>query len=121
MSATATERRRVPWGTAACSAVAVLLVSAPLVAIVQELTWLGAVLSAVLVVLAVGLALHRAGPAVVCFGQLVGVLMLLTGRFTTTGVFGVLPGPAAFAQLGGLQARGRAPVTPPHAAPPPPP
>lgn len=94
--------RTVPWGIALCCGPAVLLASTPLVAIVANLTWLGAAISAVLVVVAVGLLLHRAGPAVVTIGQLAGVLMLLTGRFTATGVLGVVPGPTALHDLGNL-------------------
>jgi hypothetical protein len=99
----ATEGRApVPWGIALCSGLAVVLASAPLSAIVQELTWLGAVLLAVLVVVAAGLALHRAGPAVVTFGQVAAVLMLLTARFGESPFLGILPGPATFGRFGAL-------------------
>jgi len=95
-------RPPVPWGVALCSGLAVVLASAPISAIVQEQTWLGAVIVAVLVVVGVGLALHRAGPAIVTFGQLAAVLMLLTARFGDSGFLGVLPGPAAFGRFGEL-------------------
>lgn len=95
-------RAPVPWGIALCSGLAVVLASAPLSAIVQELTWLGAVIAAVLVVVVVGLALHRTGPAVVTFGQLAAVLMLLTARFGDAAFLGILPGPATFGRFGEL-------------------
>ncbi len=90
--------RRLPWGAAAGAGVATLLASAPIGAIIQGYTWLGRAMLAALVVVAVGLVLHRLGPAVVAAGQCIGLLMLLTALFADT----ALPGPAAFARFAAL-------------------
>lgn len=100
----AAPRPGVPWAVALCAGLAVVLASAPLAAIVQGWSWLGAVVVAVLIVVATGLVLHRTGPAVVVFGQLAAVLLLITGRYSGEGVFGVLPGPAALGRMGALLA-----------------
>jgi transglutaminase-like putative cysteine protease len=87
-----------------CSGLAVLFASAPVSAIIQGYTWLEQAATVVLVVVAVGLALHRLGPVAVFAGQCVGVLLLVTAEFAQGAVFGVLPGPRAFGSFGVLAA-----------------
>ncbi len=110
-------RTRLPWAEAASAGVATMLASAPLGAIIQGYAWLGRVTVAALVVVALGLALHRLGPVVVAAGQCVGMLLLLTAQSTDNAVFGLLPGPAAlgsfatlFAGAGAQIAVGIAPI-----------
>jgi transglutaminase-like putative cysteine protease len=90
--------RAVPWRSAAGAGIATLLASAPLGAIIQGWTWLGEAALAALVVVALGLALHRLGPFVVVAGQCLGLLVLLAVRFADT----PLPGPTAFARFAAL-------------------
>lgn len=92
----------LPWVTAIASGVAVLLAGAAVSAIVSSPVWLIDAVVAVVVVVAVGLALHRFGPAWSAVGQCVALLMLVTVRFAHEGILGVLPGPAAFKEFGGL-------------------
>ena len=92
--------RTLPWSGAAGAGVATLLASAPLGAIIQGYAWLGNAVLAALVVVVLGLALHRLGPLVVTAGQCVGLLVLLADRFAGTPV----PGPAAFARFAALSA-----------------
>jgi hypothetical protein len=97
-------RRGTPWASAVCSGLAVLFASAPVSAIIQGYMWLEQAATVVLVVVAVGLALHRLGPVAVFAGQCVGVLLLVTAEFAQGAVFGVLPGPRAFGSFGALAA-----------------
>jgi transglutaminase-like putative cysteine protease len=99
-----TGAHRLPWAAAACSGVAVLLASAPVSATIQGYAWLGHAVTAVVVVVVVGLALHRAGPVAVVAGQCVGVLLLITAEFADSAVLGVLPGPTALGSFGALVA-----------------
>lgn len=96
--------RDIPWTAALCAGVAALLASAPLSAIVQGYTWLGRVGVVAVVVVALGLALHRAGPVAVAVGQCAAVLLLLTAEFADGAVLGVLPGGAALRSFGVLLA-----------------
>ena len=91
-----------PWAAAASSGLATLLASAPLGAIIQGYTWLGYAVVAALVVVGVGLALHRLGPVAVAVGQCAGLLVQLTVQFADDAVLGALPGPSAFASFGRL-------------------
>jgi hypothetical protein len=95
-------RAPLPWAGAGCAALAVLLAGAPVTAIVQESVWPAQALLAVLPIAVVGLLLHRLGAVVVVLGQVLALVMLLTARFTDAGVLGVLPGPAALREFGGL-------------------
>lgn len=92
--------RGLPWIAAAGAGIATLLASAPLGAIIQGWTWLGHAALAAVVVVTLGLALHRLGPVAVVVGQCVGLLLLLTTIFTDSPV----PGPAAFARFAALGA-----------------
>jgi transglutaminase-like putative cysteine protease len=92
----------VPWLTASVAGAAVLLAGAPVQVVVQGTGWLGCGAAAVAVVVATGLVLHRTPVPVVAAGQCVAVLSLMTIQFTTDGVLGLLPGPAAVARIGEL-------------------
>ncbi len=93
-----------PWVPAIASGVAVLLAGLPVRAVVQGWTWYGDAAVVVAAVVAVGLLLHRAGVAAVAAGQGVAVLLLLTALHSDAGVFGLLPGPAAWREFGALVA-----------------
>ncbi len=92
--------RAQPWRAAAGAGAATLLASAPLGAIIQGYTWLGYTAISALVVVALGLVLHRLGPVIVVAGQCAGLLALLAALFAGTPV----PGPTAFARLAALSA-----------------
>jgi transglutaminase-like putative cysteine protease len=68
--------------------------------------WLGYILVAVILVACTGLALRslRAPTIVVGLSQLLVLLFLVVGSFTTTGIIKIIPGPAAFAELGDVMA-----------------
>lgn len=89
-----------PWLLSVACGVAVQLASSALVPIVQTMAWTTPVAGAVAVVVVMGIALHRAGPIATVAGQLVAVLMLVTLVFTGSGILGVVPGPAAWAEFG---------------------
>ena len=78
----APERKSVPWGIALCSGLAVILAGFPVGAIVADMSWLGHVVGVVVLVVVVGLALHRAGTAIVTAAQCLAVLVMLTVTFT---------------------------------------
>ncbi|MEU0515063.1 MULTISPECIES: transglutaminase TgpA family protein [Amycolatopsis] len=81
--------------------VATLCASTSLTGVVGGVGWLGYVTVAVVLVAATGLALRaiRTPTAVVGLAQLVVLLLLITGVFTSTGILGVIPGPAAFGEI----------------------
>jgi cell division septation protein DedD len=85
---------------AVAAGLAVLLAGTCLVAVVQGGTWFADAALAVGVVAALGVALQRLPGPAVALGQLVGVLLLLTGLFGDGAVAGFLPGPAAFGAFG---------------------
>ncbi len=97
-------RPPLPWTTAITAGVAVLLAGVPVSAVVQGATWFGDGLLVVGAVVAVGLLLHRTGAVAVAAGQLVAVLLVLTARFTSSGIAGVIPGPTAWRGFGALVA-----------------
>ncbi|OQO94072.1 transglutaminase [Saccharomonospora piscinae] len=72
-----------------------------LTGVLQGGAWLAYVAVAALLVACTGLALRslRVPTPLVGLGQLVALLLLVTGVFTGSGVLGVLPGPAAFTEL----------------------
>ena len=114
--------RRPPWVSSLTAGAAVLLAAAPVSAVVLGGAWLASAASAIAVVVGIGLgatALETTtrgtaargtgagarGTAVgVAVAQVVGLLMLLTVRFSDDGVVGVLPGSAALGDLGALLA-----------------
>jgi transglutaminase-like putative cysteine protease len=85
-------------------ALAVLGGSTALMPLMEGAAWLLPLVEVVAVVWLVGIATRAL--AVPAWGvgllQLAGLLIALTSLFTTTGVLGVLPGPAAFAEGGRL-------------------
>ncbi|WP_300010774.1 transglutaminase domain-containing protein [Pseudonocardia sp.] len=106
-------RRPGPWRASVASGVAVLLASGPVSAVVQGTGWLGFAGAAVAAVVGVGIVAGLLVPAdrapgrtvaAVAAAQVAAVLGLLTALFTDDGAFGVLPGPAALADMGGLLA-----------------
>ncbi|MEV5300797.1 transglutaminase TgpA family protein [Amycolatopsis methanolica] len=84
--------------------VATLCASTSLTGVVGGVGWLGYVTVAVVLVAATGLALRaiRTPTAVVGLAQLVVLLLLITGVFTSSGILGVIPGPAAFDEINGV-------------------
>jgi len=115
MTLTAPPRRvrRVPartrpgrdWPSAALVGLAVLLATAPTVAIVQGWLWFGHATVTVAVVTVAGLAAAPLGAAAVGAAQVLVLLGLLTALFTDDGVLAVLPGPGALAAMGELFSR----------------
>ncbi|TVT04510.1 DUF3488 and transglutaminase-like domain-containing protein [Amycolatopsis bartoniae] len=81
--------------------VATLCASTSLTGVVGGVSWLGYVTVTVVLVACTGLALRsiRTPTPVVGLAQLVVLLLLVTGVFTSSGVLAVLPGPAAFSEL----------------------
>jgi len=97
---------RPPWWRSLLapvgSGVAVLLAGSAVGSVVQGVSWFGYSAVAVLVVVAAGMLLLRLRPWLVAPGQLAALLLLVTPWFTGSGVFGLLPGPSALGELGGL-------------------
>jgi transglutaminase-like putative cysteine protease len=86
----------------ACAGLALLLAGAPVGAVVQGRTWWGYAIAVVALVVLVGIAARRAGPIGVAAAQVGALALATTARFTDSGVLGVLPGPAAVAELTAL-------------------
>ncbi|MDN5920851.1 MAG: transglutaminase-like domain-containing protein, partial [Pseudonocardia sp.] len=86
-------------------AVAVLLAGAAVGTTVQGASWFGHAVLAVVVVVVTGVLLLRTRSWLVAPGQLVAVLLLVTGLFTDGGLLGLVPGPSAFGELGALLSR----------------
>jgi len=83
------------------AALAVIAAATALSGVVQGWAWFGDVLVATLLIAATGIGTRavRLHPFLVGAAQLLVLLMVVTGSFTTTGVLGVLPGPEAFGEL----------------------
>ncbi|NIH81227.1 transglutaminase TgpA family protein [Amycolatopsis viridis] len=83
---------------------ATLCASTSLTGVVGGVGWLGYVTVAVVLVAATGLALRavRTPTVVVGLAQLVALLLLITGVFTSNGIVGVIPGPTALDELNGV-------------------
>jgi transglutaminase-like putative cysteine protease len=81
--------------------IATLCAATSLTAVVNGGAWLGYVFVAVVLVACTGLALRslRAPTVVVGVSQLLVLLFLIVGSFTTTGILKIIPGPAAFSEL----------------------
>ncbi|GAA3229880.1 hypothetical protein GCM10017691_22340 [Pseudonocardia petroleophila] len=85
--------------------IAVLLAAGPVSAVVQGPAWLGYAGAAVGLVAVVGVAasfVPRIPALAVAVAQVAALIGLLTALFSDEGVAGVLPGPAAVADLGAL-------------------
>lgn len=81
--------------------IATLCASTSLTGVVGGVSWLGYVAVTVVLVACVGLALRsiRTPTPLVGLAQLVVLLLLITGVFTGSGIAGIIPGPAALAEL----------------------
>ncbi|WP_214368509.1 DUF3488 and DUF4129 domain-containing transglutaminase family protein [Pseudonocardia sp. H11422] len=97
-------RRRVGWFAPLAAGAAVLLCGAPVSSLVQGAGWLGHAGTVVALVTGVGLLVGRAHGVLVTGAQVLAVFGLLTALFTDAGLFGVIPGPSAFAEFGDLLA-----------------
>jgi transglutaminase-like putative cysteine protease len=89
---------------AAAAGVALALAATSLTAVLGGSRWWGFVVLSTATVVLTGVLLRwvRAPSLGVVAGQLAALLGLVTAMFTSSGVLGVLPGPAAAAQLRGL-------------------
>ena len=81
---------------------ATLCSASSLTGVVTGIGWLGYIFVAIVLVACTGLALRslRAPVIVVGLAQLVVLLFLVIGSFTTTGILKIIPGPASFSELG---------------------
>src|SRR5690606_40596016 len=86
-----------------------LCAATALTGVIRGAEWFGHVLVAVLLVGCTGLALRslRAPSLVVAIGQLVVLLMLITGLYTSSGHLGIIPGGDAFAELNRILSEAR--------------
>ncbi|WP_326951455.1 MULTISPECIES: DUF3488 and transglutaminase-like domain-containing protein [unclassified Amycolatopsis] len=86
----------------ACAAIATLCAATSVTSVVAGLAWFGYLFVAVLLIGATGLALRslQVPTVLVGLGQLLVLLFLITGAFTTHGILLVVPGPDAFTELG---------------------
>lgn len=82
--------------------VATLCAATSVTSVVAGLAWFGYLFVAVLLIGATGLALRslQVPTVLVGFGQLLVLLFLITGAFTTHGILQVIPGPEAFSEIG---------------------
>lgn len=85
----------------AAAGLATLCAATALTGVIRGSEWFGHILVAVLLIGCTGLALRslRAPALAVGFAQLVVLLFLVTGMYTSQGIVGIIPGPAALAEL----------------------
>ncbi|WP_167406470.1 transglutaminaseTgpA domain-containing protein [Amycolatopsis thailandensis] len=83
---------------------ATLFASTSLTGVVSGWAWFGYLLVAVVLIASTGLALRslRAPTIVVGLAQLLVLLFLITGAFTTSGILKIIPGPDALEELRGV-------------------
>ncbi|MGW5719300.1 transglutaminase family protein [Amycolatopsis sp. NPDC003865] len=86
----------------AAAGIATLCAATSVTSVVSGLAWFGYLFVAVLLIAATGLALRslQVPTVLVGLGQLVVLLFLITGAFTTHGILQVIPGPEAFGEIG---------------------
>lgn len=86
----------------AAAGVATLCAATSVTSVVSGLAWFGYLFVAVLLIAATGLALRslQVPTVLVGIGQLLVLLFLITGAFTTHGILQVIPGPEAFGEIG---------------------
>ncbi|MGW3965314.1 transglutaminase family protein [Amycolatopsis sp. NPDC005003] len=100
------ERRLSAWRSSVlapvAAGVATLCAATSVTSVVSGLAWFGYLFVAVLLIGAAGLALRslQVPTVLVGFGQLLVLLFLITGAFTTHGILQVIPGPEAFSEIG---------------------
>ncbi|RSM34480.1 transglutaminase domain-containing protein [Amycolatopsis balhimycina DSM 5908] len=82
--------------------IATLCAATSVTSVVSGLAWFGYLFVAVLLIAATGLALRslQVPTVLVGLGQLIVLLFLITGAFTTHGFLQVIPGPEAFGEIG---------------------
>ncbi|HET6708071.1 transglutaminaseTgpA domain-containing protein [Amycolatopsis sp.] len=82
--------------------VATLCAATSVSSVVAGLAWFGYLFVAVLLIGAAGLALRslQVPTILVGLGQLLVLLFLITGAFTTHGILQIIPGPEAFSEIG---------------------
>jgi len=82
--------------------VATLCAATSVTSVVAGLAWFGYLFVAVLLIGAAGLALRslQVPTILVGLGQLLVLLFLITGAFTTHGILQIIPGPEAFSEIG---------------------
>jgi hypothetical protein len=82
--------------------IATLCAATSVTSVVAGLAWFGYLFVAVLLIGATGLALRslQVPTVLVGLGQLLVLLFLVTGAFTTHGILQVIPGPDAFGEIG---------------------
>lgn len=90
----------------AAAGVATLCAATALTGVIRGTEWFGHILVAVLLIGCTGLALRslRAPALAVGFAQLVVLMFLITGLYTSHGILGIIPGPAALAELNSVLA-----------------
>ncbi|WIX74917.1 DUF3488 and transglutaminase-like domain-containing protein [Amycolatopsis carbonis] len=81
--------------------IATLCAATSLTGVVSGWAWFGYLFVAVILIASTGLALRslRAPTVLVGLGQLLVLLFLVTGAFTTQGLLKIIPGPTAFGEL----------------------
>ncbi|GAB3152303.1 DUF3488 and transglutaminase-like domain-containing protein [Amycolatopsis stemonae] len=86
----------------AAAGIATLCAATSVTSVVSGLAWFGYLFVAVLLIGATGLALRslQVPTVLVGLGQLLVLLFLITGAFTTHGILQVIPGPEAFGEIG---------------------
>jgi hypothetical protein len=86
----------------AAAGIATLCAATSVTSVVSGLAWFGYLFVAVLLIAATGLALRslQVPTVLVGLGQLLVLLFLITGAFTTHGILQVIPGPEAFGEIG---------------------
>ncbi|MCP3797779.1 transglutaminaseTgpA domain-containing protein [Allokutzneria sp. A3M-2-11 16] len=86
------------------ASISVLGAATALSAVIEGVRWIGFVAVTIAVVVAVGTGLRaiRAPIVVVAVGQICALMFFLTAVFTRSGLLGILPGPEALQELGGV-------------------
>jgi transglutaminase-like putative cysteine protease len=98
------------WGSSVLApvtaGVATLCAATSLTGVVTGAAWFGYIFVAVVLVACTGLALRSLRTPTILVGlvQLLVLLFLIVGSFTTTGILKIFPGPAAFSEMGDVLA-----------------
>jgi transglutaminase-like putative cysteine protease len=103
-------RPTTAWGSSVlapvAAGIATLCAATSLTGVVTGGAWLGYIFVAVVLVACTGLALRSLRTPTILIGlaQLLVLLFLVVGSFTTTGILKIFPGPAAFSEIGDVLA-----------------